>query len=298
MDHIYKFALAMAALVIGVFVVGFQEDTIAQAETAAKHHSVLYMEAFNDHDAEKLASLWAEDALYVNLSTHDVLQGRDEITEYFKQQFSDQKDENLKISIDRIKIEDNKITEQGKAIVSTTGEPEKQSIFHAELVNIDGIWLLQKVDEVDVMVPSSHYEQLKEIEWLVGNWRGRNDEYDLSLSIEWEDNKNFLKQEFTIQILNHKDLWGEQIIGWDPNAKAIRSWVFDSDGGFGKGTWTNEGTNWYLSMVFILPDGRKSSATYIYTKESDKSFSLSAVDRDVDGKLLPNTKPFKLEKSE
>ena len=33
-----------------------------------------------------------------------------------------------------------------------------------------------------------------------------------------------------------------QRIGWDPAAKQIRSWEFDSEGGFGEGTWGETAT--------------------------------------------------------
>jgi len=33
---------------------------------------------------------------------------------------------------------------------------------------------------------------------------------------------------------------GMQIIGWGPAAKQMRSWVFDSDGGFGTVIWSKK----------------------------------------------------------
>ena len=61
------------------------------------------------------------------------------------------------------------------------------------------------------------------------------------------------------------DLEGTQVIGWDPAAGTIRSWMFDSDGGFGEGTWSKKGNRWLIKFKQVLPDGRKASATNIYT---------------------------------
>ena len=61
------------------------------------------------------------------------------------------------------------------------------------------------------------------------------------------------------------DLEGTQVIGWDPAAGTIRSWMFDSDGGFGEGTWSKKDNSWIVKFNQVLPDGRKASATNIYT---------------------------------
>ena len=43
------------------------------------------------------------------------------------------------------------------------------------------------------------------------------------------------------------DISGIQVIGWDPIAKAIRSWTFDSNGGFAEGKWEHRGDRWFIS---------------------------------------------------
>ena len=48
------------------------------------------------------------------------------------------------------------------------------------------------------------------------------------------------------------DMAGMQIIGWDPAAKQIRSWVFDSDGAFGEGVWNKQGNRWYIQSTGTL----------------------------------------------
>ena len=81
---------------------------------------------------------------------------------------------------------------------------------------------------------------------------------------------------------------GMQIIGWDPAAKQIRSWVFDSDGGFAEGRWTNKDSRWYVTMAGTLPDGRKASSTNVLTYVDDDQFKWQSVNRTAGGSLLPN----------
>ena len=267
-------------------------------EAGVKKNTTDYEEAFNERNSEKLASLWVVDALYVNLSTHDTLQGRDQIAAYFKKQFEYSEGENLKIIIDDIKIDaSGKATEKGTAVITSQDKLEK-SHFIAELTKANGAWLLRKVYEVEAQVPPSHFEQLKELEWLTGKWESKNDLIDFSLNVNWDENKNFLIQKFTLLLLDQKNLSGQQIIGWDPAAKRIRSWIIDSDGGFGEGFWTRQGNRWYISMVFTLPDGRKASSTHIYTKVDDNTFTFATEDRNVGDRMLPNIKPFQINKVE
>jgi hypothetical protein len=79
-----------------------------------------------------------------------------------------------------------------------------------------------------------------------------------------------------------------QVIGWDESTKQIRSWVFDSDGGFGDGIWSRKENRWTIKSTGTLPDGGKSSAVQIMTQVDGDSFKWQSVNREVDGELLPN----------
>ena len=81
---------------------------------------------------------------------------------------------------------------------------------------------------------------------------------------------------------------GMQIIGWDPAEKQIRSWVFDSEGGFSEATWTHKGDQWFIQNNGTLTDGRKATSLNILTYVDDNSFKWESVNREVDGELLPN----------
>ncbi len=90
------------------------------------------------------------------------------------------------------------------------------------------------------------------------------------------------------------DLEGTQVIGWDPAAGTIRSWMFDSDGGFGEGTWSKKGNSWIVKFSQVLPDGRKASATNIYTLIDANTFTWKSIGRKVDGEFLPNVEEVKM----
>ena len=52
--------------------------------------------------------------------------------------------------------------------------------------------------------------------------------------VQMDEESEFITRSFTVAAEGHINISGMQIIGWDPVAKAIRSWTFDSDGGFPK----------------------------------------------------------------
>ena len=63
-------------------------------------------------------------------------------------------------------------------------------------------------------------------------------------------------------------LEGWQIIGWDPIDERIRSWTFDSEGGFADGYFTREGSRWLLRETGVAPDGSRTGADNTITKIS------------------------------
>jgi len=110
----------------------------------------------------------------------------------------------------------------------------------------------------------------------------------VELECKWTKNKNFLTRAFKISIDGQDDFSGMQIIGWDPAAKAIRSWTFDSNGTFAEATWEHRGKNWFIRNRGVLPDGRAASMVNAMKPVNEDSFTWQTIDRTAGGELLPN----------
>ena len=82
---------------------------------------------------------------------------------------------------------------------------------------------------------------------MVGEWIDDGGNVVVRSSCRWSDDGNFLLQEFNLQIGEREAQRVTQRIGWDPLAKRIRSWVFDSDGGFGESVWARDGDAWIIN---------------------------------------------------
>ncbi len=146
---------------------------------------------------------------------------------------------------------------------------------------------------------SPHSEYLKDFNWLAGAWEEKTDKGIVTSTYQWDINKNFLIQHFTAVTQNEDSpLEGFQIFGWDPARKQIRSWIFDSDGGFGEVSWAKQDSTWYGTTTFTLPDGRMASTTHIYKKIDDNTFEFSSEERDIDGIVMPNIGPFTVKRQQ
>lgn len=259
-------------------------------EAAIRANAEKYVESYNRRDSKTMAGMWSPDAVYMDPSTGEGVVGREAIAKQFDYAFAGSEDAKLEVDIDSIDfLSPNVAIEKGQAIVKYSDHPDEVTDYTALHVKRDGQWLIDRVSEVEVPPPPpSHYEELKELEWMVGSWIDDNDGTLIETECEWTKNRNFLTRSFKMTIGDRIDMSGMQIIGWDPANKQVRSWVFDSDGGFSDGKWTRKGNRWFIKNVGTLADGGQTTATHIITEVDNDSFTWQSIDRTVDDEVLPN----------
>lgn len=266
-----------------------QEDRQREDEAAIRKAVEAYVACFNQGDAQALAALWSPEAVYINPISGEQVVGRAAIQQQFTSIFADATGIRLEATTQAIQfISPNVAIEQGSAKVTRSEQTAEESEYTAVYVKRDGQWLLDRVTEEDVPVITSHYEQLKDLEWMIGVWVDQDEESQIVTSCQWTKNRNFLTRFFTVTVRDQLDMSGLQIIGWDPAAKQIRSWVFDSGGGFGEGRWTKKESRWFIQSTGTLPDGKKSSAVHIITYLDQDRFTWQSVNREAGGEILPN----------
>jgi len=266
----------------------------AEDEAAIRANDGAYVDAYNKRDAKALADLWSTEAVYVNPETGNEAVGREEIQKEFESTFVDVKDAKLEVVADSISfLSPNVAVEIGTARVLRPNEEPDESTYSALFVKRDGKWLLDRVAEEAAPMPAepppSSYEHLKELEWMIGSWIDQDEEATIQTDCQWTKNQNFINRSFAVVIGDEVSMSGTQMVGWDPVAKQIRSWIFDSDGGFSEAKWTRKGEDrWLLHQTGTLPDGGRTSAVNIITRVDDNSFTWQSVNREVNGDILPN----------
>lgn len=258
-----------------------------------------YQEAYNQQDAAKLVAEWSSDASYFNPVTGEFADGREAIEKLFKEKFTLGKKRHLEIAIKSIEFPNaDEAIEKGVMKVTISDQPTQEIAYRAEYVKENGQWLVNAINEIELQEPSSNSEKLKDLAWLVGKWKDSDDNVDILFDNQWDKYKNFITQHFKMKIYEQDDIEGKQIIAWDPVNDIVRSWVFDSDGEFGEGTWEKVGNSWYANMSYTLSDGRVASSKNIYTPVDDHSYTYASVEREVDGEMLPDMDPVIVKKVE
>lgn len=130
---------------------------------------------------------------------------------------------------------------------------------------------------------------LKTLDWLVGDWKGESDDRLIEFSCHFTKNDAFLLRSFRI-LEKEKDtsLSGMQVIAWDPARESMRSWTFDSRGGFGEDTWTQKGNTYSIRAKYTLSDGGSASAVNVLRFIDEDTFGWRSVNREIDGELHPD----------
>ena len=256
-----------------------------------------YVEAFNAKDAAALSRHWSESGAYVRPSDGKRLVGRKVIQREFEATFAEQPKAVLAVKVHTIRFVTGDVAlEEGTAEVTLLPDTiPSRTDYTAVHVKRDGEWQIDSIRETELPgdeEPSS--EQLSELAWLVGNWADQSHAAKVETTVTWTKNNSFLSYSFKVSTGNVDELEGTQVVGWDPMGKTIRSWMFDSDGGFGEGVWSREDNRWLVRFRQILADGRLASSTNVYRYVDDNTFTWQSTDREVDGQALPDVDPVTL----
>jgi uncharacterized protein (TIGR02246 family) len=283
------FLCLLSLMVSGAGQISGQQPPDQSAEEAAiRRTAASYVEAFNKHDAQALANLWSPDAVYLNRSTGEQVVGRSAIADQFAEQFKVQPQVKLEVTVESVEfVSPNVAIERGRAKLVAPNAELKEIEYSAVDVKRDGRWLLDRVTDKPKEVAPSHFEQLKILEWMVGQWTADADNAEVEVECNWTKNRNFLTRAFKLTI-DDNSFSGMQIIGWDPAAKAIRSWTFDSNGTFAEATWEQNGGRWFIRNRGTLPDGRAATMINVMKQTGDNAFTWQTIERTAGGELLPN----------
>lgn len=279
---------AVIAAYLSTASLAFADQTADEA--TIKANAAKYVESYNRRDSKTMSSMWSPEAVYIDDETGEKAVGHDAIARQLDHEFAGAEDAKLTIHIDSIDfLSPNVAVEKGTAEVTYGKRPTEKSAYTAVHIKRDNKWMLDRVSEIEEPTPPpSNYEHLKGLEWMIGSWVDKDDNATIQTDCEWTKNRNFMTRSFAVAIGDQVHASGMQIIGWDPIAKEIRSWVFDSNGGYSDGKWKHKGDRWIVQQTGVLADGGKTTATHIFKQIDADSFTWQAVDRTVDGEMQPN----------
>ncbi len=143
--------------------------------------------------------------------------------------------------------------------------------------------------EIPAAVTVERQSPLATLDWLVGDWVNEDENRSIEFNCHFTKNESFLVRSFRIVTEKDVRMSGMQLIAWDAANQSIRSWTFDSDGGFGEDTWTQSGNRYTIRAKYTLPDGGTASAINVFTFVDDNTCTWKSVSREIDGELQPDT---------
>ena len=259
-----------------------------QDETSVRLAAEAFAKAYNAGDAKVIAQLFAADGEIVSEEGQPT-QGREGIERVFAGIFKEHPRTHMDLVIGSIRfIGPDMAVEEGVATVTHgPNESAQRSPYSVVYARQDGKWLTASARDLPDDTPTPE-EQLKQLQWMIGEWVDESPEALVMTSYRWTDNQCYILSEFKVQVGGRPVMTGTQRIGWDPLAKKIRSWVFDSEGGFGEGVWTREGNQWIVKMTGVTRDGKIASATNITTQVSNHQMTWQQRDRIVGGEKTPD----------
>jgi uncharacterized protein (TIGR02246 family) len=254
---------------------------------------------FSQGDVKGLVACWTADGVFAN-QNGDRFEGRSNIEKALQASFSARKKSVMKFHLLSLRI-----LNEGAAVVELIPEVKLHSTTSAGeldlnmvMVKRDGRWWIESAREVRYVVPAQ-VQHLKDLEWLVGDWVAETTAQNgvsFRSSCDWAHNRAFLIRKFTVEAKDKVLHAGTEVIGWDPRARRVRSWVFDSNGGFGENLWVQDGNRWLIKYSGTLPEGDEISATNIITKVDADTLKIESKDRSANGERHPDVPQITLKR--
>jgi uncharacterized protein (TIGR02246 family) len=299
MKHLTLIATFIAAVLTAATLIALAAPDVAERpndEAAIRASVESYVAAYNRGDATAVAAHWSDQGHWISPSGQRIV-GRQAIEKEMKALFADSPGAKVEVLDPRVRFVTADVAiEEGSARVIRPGEPPDESTYLAIHVKKDGKWRLDSVRETELpeALESPAHEQLKDLEWMVGEWIDQDPNSTVETDCRWAKSKSFLLRTFRVSAPGVEDLEGTQVVGWDPVRKVIRSWVFDSDGGYLEGTWTRKENAWTVKAAGYLADGRKAASVNVFTYVDPNTFTWRSFGRQVDGQFMPDVPEVKV----
>jgi uncharacterized protein (TIGR02246 family) len=277
----------MLAIVLGVvgLTLAFGQASTEPEEKVIKAALDSYTAAFNKGDLDSLLASFAADADFTD-NDGKQSRGKAAMADLLNRALAEFKGQQLKATITSLHMlrPDVAMTDGQVDITAQDGATDSGR-FVAVWTKSNGKWLLSSIHNLPnaQTVSAAASPQLKQLEWLVGDWVPQDPKSSVRINGRWTLNQSFLLLEYAVKGKQDEDLSVVQYFAWDPIQEVITSWFFDSRGGYGGGDCVREANTWTAEWSGVLPQGRRGSSVNSITFIDNKSFAFKSVDREIDG---------------
>jgi uncharacterized protein (TIGR02246 family) len=261
---------------------------VSPLEKACLDEAEATVRAFNAADATALASMFLESGELVD-EQENLTSGRAAITELFKAFFTRFPKAVLEMQVTSVRpVGEAMVVEEGeRRITADEGAAAAQMRYVAIRSRQGDRWPIASYREfTDEPLPTPQ-EVLQSVAWLVGDWVDESPDARTSMRFAWSEDGNFLLGDYRISGPDGEST-STQRIGWDAVTGQLRSWTFDSDGGFSEGEWDPVEDGWVVKSEATMPDGTTGSATMTISVKDADHFVVRSGDRILGGVEQPD----------
>ncbi len=247
------------------------------------------VKSFNAADANGMATLFMEKGELVD-ENGNVYTGRAEIAAVFKAFFEKFPKAVMAMEVTSVRsIGDSLAVEEGvRQITAEEGAAEAQMRYVIVRDKVGDKWPIASYREfADDPAPTAQ-EMLEPLAFLVGDWVDESPEGHTAISYRWSEDGNYILGDYVLSVGGQPEAKSSQRIGWDPVEGVLRSWTFDSDGGFSHGEWTPIDNGWVAKTEATMPDASTASATVMFMVKDQDHFVVRSTDRIVAGGEEPD----------
>jgi uncharacterized protein (TIGR02246 family) len=321
--HLFAATISFATICLSLWCprAGAEERADPKSEAATfEALAAGFQKLFNDGKAAELAASFLPDGELID-DEGNLYRGREELQGLFKKFFATFPGAKLKLKVDslrvigtRLAIEegtrvitvDERVTQakgqavggvktasatetltpgatSSAAVAAYTKPVEAHVRYLCVYTKANDKWQVASVREFADDPPTTPHEQLQPLAWLIGDWISEGGDSIVRISYRWSDDGNFLLGDYKVTKNGKTSMDSVQRIGWDPLRNQVRSWLFDSDGGYGEGEWAALEDGYRIRSSAVAPDGSVGSANMEAKKLSDSRFVLTGTNRIVAG---------------
>ena len=270
-------------------------DDAKAAQSAVASRVESYVEAFNRRDVPACVEHWSKSAEYIINGTAKPVVGRKAIGEALEQLLSTDEQFEFTVNHQRFRaVSDSVVTEEGVARLESETHGIEYAHYLAVHVQQDGTWYRDSIREAHIATLTASAPDSAELESLVGRWNHKSEENTLTVHSSWTHNRRFITRNFELKDKNGNKTTATEMIGWDPAAGVLRSWSFDSQGGFEQAVWNRDGDQWLIKVDAVLPDGNTATEQRILAVDSDGNLQSRIIEQQFGGRLLPGSEAITL----
>ena len=251
-----------------------EEATVAEITKASEKMSA----SFSAGKADEVAAHFLPNGELID-EQGIVYRGHQEVKDLLSAFFAKFPGSRLENEIDSIRLVGPVAIQEGTHVTTTKEGVTARIRYICVLSNTEQGWRIVSLRDLADETPATPGELLQPLAWLIGDWINEGADARVKIAYRWSEDKNYILGDILVTKNDQVVMKSSQRIGWDSILGKPRSWMFDSDGGFAEGIWTQVDEAWVVRSSAVLPEGLIGSALLELTLGENGRYTIVGTNR-------------------